>query len=190
MQVFLGIKNYKACQLNDKHSKVVGYGLEVVYCYVTGEQKLEGAHSSLVDAKAQCRVVTDDRFKTFIDKPMSIVLLEDVWAAKRKTIEAHEEEIARGVPDGWSEQLPANAVLLNKLRYNNSYAGGAQSGPTSQAYTAFSSYSLADLFLCFFTIDLLEMIAKETKIVQTSTLGTSSVELTDVTSSSLHSAMP
>ena len=66
------INNYKACQLNEKHSKVVGYGnLETVYCYVTGEQKLEGAHSSIVDDKGQCQVVTDARFKTFIDKPMS-----------------------------------------------------------------------------------------------------------------------
>ena len=45
------IKNYyKACQLNEKHWKVVGYGFEVAYsCYVKDEQKLEGADSSIVD---------------------------------------------------------------------------------------------------------------------------------------------
>jgi hypothetical protein len=157
------IKNYKSCKLNRVHSGIIGYGLAVVYCYITGRQELAGAHSSLVDAQAQCQIVTDTRFQPFIDKPTSIVLLDGVWAARRKALEAYQEEISRAVPVGWTDHMPANAVLLDATRYNNSYAGGAQSGPTTHARTACNNHSLADLFLCFFPITLLTMmIAMET----------------------------
>jgi hypothetical protein len=53
------IKKYSGCKLHMKHSGISGVSLESVYCFVTGEQGLDGAHdSSLFDAQAQYYVCT------------------------------------------------------------------------------------------------------------------------------------
>jgi hypothetical protein len=42
--------------------------LASVYCYVTGEHTLDGAHDSLFEAQAQYKVVKDNRFRDCTDK--------------------------------------------------------------------------------------------------------------------------
>merc|ERR1711966_280230 len=46
------IKHYTSCKLNQRHSGVLGYGLSEVWCKLTGNDRLENAHSSIVDAHA------------------------------------------------------------------------------------------------------------------------------------------
>ena len=65
------ICHYKLC--NTKHSGVIGYGLEEAYCFVTGIDCLDGAHSSIVDAHAQSVVVDHEFFQPFWDRPVGIV---------------------------------------------------------------------------------------------------------------------
>ena len=64
------IMHYKSCKLNSKHSGVIGYGLEEVYCHLAGKDYLEGAHSSIVDAFAQSYIVGHECFVEFWDKPV------------------------------------------------------------------------------------------------------------------------
>lgn len=52
------IQHYKSCKLNEKHTKLVGYGLQVIWCYVKNATSLTGAHSSIIDARAQAEIVS------------------------------------------------------------------------------------------------------------------------------------
>ena len=159
------ISHYKGCKLNKKHSGVLGYGLAEMYIHCTGMVSLEGAHSSIVDARAQLTVVTDERFKKYIDKPESILHLDSVWAAKRSVLNSQLEELERAVPDGWVtklSQLDQSPVILTDDQYNNSYSGGAAVGPTNHAKTACEDRDLAKLFMSFWPVVLLQNIAKQT----------------------------
>ncbi len=74
--------HYSSCKLNQKHSGVIGYGCDKMWCFVTDNDSLLGAHSAIVDARAQSTVMADKRFLEYIDKPVSMILMADVWAAK------------------------------------------------------------------------------------------------------------
>ena len=79
---------------------------------------MEGEHNSLHDAQAQCTIVKDRRFRVYIDKPKSIQLMEAVWADRRKKMEARYQELNRPVPNGWTEEIPNDAVFLDGDKYN------------------------------------------------------------------------
>ena len=50
------IKNYTGSKLHESKqpANCIGYGLEVVYCYITGESSLDSAQKSKFDAIAPC----------------------------------------------------------------------------------------------------------------------------------------
>jgi hypothetical protein len=56
------IKKYSGCNLRMKHSGISCVSLESVYCFVTGEQGLDGAHDSSFHAQVQYYVVKDNHF--------------------------------------------------------------------------------------------------------------------------------
>ena len=72
------------CMFNSKHSGVIGYGLEEIYCYVTGQDCLDGAHSSIVDAIAQSYIVGHEEFQKFWDNPVGIVEMSTIWETNVK----------------------------------------------------------------------------------------------------------
>ena len=86
------IKGYK-CPLHPDKNKLDGLELSVVYHFITGVN-LNGAHDSLVDAKAQTTVITSAQFREYIDKAKSITirLAEDIFtgAEKRDTLKKME----------------------------------------------------------------------------------------------------
>jgi hypothetical protein len=54
-----------------KHSGISGVSLAErtsVYCFVTSEQGLDGAHDSLFDAQVQYYVVKDNHLRAYTDK--------------------------------------------------------------------------------------------------------------------------
>jgi hypothetical protein len=51
-----------------KHSGIAGASFESVYGFVTGEQRLGGAHDSLFDAYAQYYDLKDNCFRAYILK--------------------------------------------------------------------------------------------------------------------------
>jgi hypothetical protein len=63
---------------------MLGLGCTKMWCYIMGKEKLDGAHSLIVDARAQQDIMSDNCFLEYLDKPESMVTMESVWAAKRK----------------------------------------------------------------------------------------------------------
>jgi hypothetical protein len=61
------ISHYGSCKLNQKHSGVISYGCDEIWCYVTANELLPSSHSFIVDARAQSTVVADKRFGEYID---------------------------------------------------------------------------------------------------------------------------
>ena len=156
------IKEYKTCKLNEskRTSHVVGYGLGTVYEEAFGEH-LEGAHSSIVDARAQAKIVSDKRVKEFIDRTKSVTTMEAVWSGKQKNKAQQRGELTRAVPLGWDD----GGEKTHALPWQRSYSGpqgGGQAGPSSAVTSACSSRNLSDLFMFFFTPELLNDLAEET----------------------------
>jgi hypothetical protein len=120
-----------------------------MWCYVTANEALPGAHSAIVDARAQCTIVADDRFQRYMDKPVAMIAMTDVAELKRK------------VPTGWTEGVEGSAWKLQRDKEYD-YAGGGRHGPSLAARTCCEAQSLADLFLFFFPLPLLQTIAQET----------------------------
>jgi hypothetical protein len=155
------VSHYTSCKLNQKHSSVIGYGCDEMWCYVTGNDSLPGAHSAIVDARAQSAIVADSRFWEFIDRPASMIPMIDVWAAKRKNRDLRNEELRRKIPSGWTEGVTGSAWKLPRAK-DYTFAGGGLEGPTIAAKTVCESQSLVDLFVFFFPIQFLDTIAQET----------------------------
>jgi hypothetical protein len=78
------VSHYGSCKLNQKHFGVIGYRCDEMWCHVTGNPSLPGAHPEIADARAQCTIVADKRFFEFIDKPVPMIGMVDVWASKNK----------------------------------------------------------------------------------------------------------
>jgi len=155
------ISHYTSCQLNEskRQSGRVGYGLGLVYEEAFGEP-ITNAHNSLRDAEAQAKIVCDARVRGYIDRTKSVVLMKDVWAGKRKQAGQHRAELTRAVPLGWDNE----GVDTFELPREKSYAGpggGGQAGPSSAVTRVCSTRSLADLFLFFVPLSLLETVARE-----------------------------
>jgi hypothetical protein len=77
-----------------------------------GNESLPGAHLAIADARAQSTIVAENRFWEYIDRPVSMVAVEDVWAAKRKNRDIRNEELKRKVPTGWTEGKTGSAWKL------------------------------------------------------------------------------
>jgi len=97
------VSHHTSCEPNTKHSAVLGHGCEEMWCFVTGDNCLLEARSAMADAKAQCAIAADSRFMNFIDKPVAMMAMVDVWAAKKKARDLRSAELKRKVPTGWIE---------------------------------------------------------------------------------------
>jgi hypothetical protein len=94
---------YGRCKLYPKHSGVIGYGCDEMWCYITCKVLLPYVHSAIVDAWAQSSIVADKHLWEYIDKPVSMIAIADVWAGKRKNREKRNKELKRKIPLGWTE---------------------------------------------------------------------------------------
>jgi len=81
------ITAYTGCKLNCKHSKLVGYGMESVWCYAMQQLSLPNAHNSLVDCRAQMDIVLHKHFHSYLNKKKSIANFDDIWLAKNGSIQ-------------------------------------------------------------------------------------------------------
>jgi hypothetical protein len=75
-----------------------------MWCYITGNELLPCAHSAIVDARARLNIVVDKCFGEYIDNPVSMIVMADVEAAKRKNRDiVRNKELKRKIPSGWTE---------------------------------------------------------------------------------------
>ena len=77
------LRAYLRCKLHNKHNKLESYSLGSVYEYITGNV-LDGAHDSLVDVKAQTRIVKDSRFVPFINFTQSIRTIDEMFQRREQ----------------------------------------------------------------------------------------------------------
>jgi hypothetical protein len=124
-----------------------------MWCYVTGNLSLPGAHSAIVDAKAQCTIVAGEHFWPFIDKPVSMIAMEDVWASKiRKQNIRNLERKKRKVPSGWTEGETGSAWKVSRDKTYSFGAGGHHGPFLLAAKDCCQAQSLANLFIFFFLL--------------------------------------
>jgi hypothetical protein len=103
-----------------------------MWCYITGNDSLLGAHSAIVDARAQSTVVADKRFLEYVDKLVSMIAMADVWAAKQKNRDIRNNKLNRKIPSGWTEGKTGSAWKLPRAK-EYSFAGGGHYGPSLAA---------------------------------------------------------
>jgi hypothetical protein len=157
------IKTYTGCELNDKKRREGqdrGYALDATYqaAFLT---QMDGAHSSIVDVKAQHKIVSDARVKKYLDKNKSVELLTEIWGVKFKRMNAARAEITRPVPVGYTD----GGTEAHEPSWVNSYtgpSGGPVSGPSTTALSACNGRDLTTVFLGFIALSLLESVARET----------------------------
>jgi hypothetical protein len=115
----------------------------------------------MVDARAQCTIVADDCFRRHMDKPVAMIAMTNVWAATRKNRDMRNAELKREVPTGWTEGVEGSAWKLQRDEEHDC-AGGGCHGPSLAARACCEAQSLADLFMFFFPLPLLQTIEQET----------------------------
>jgi hypothetical protein len=157
------ISHNRACRLNNTHTGLKGYGLEMTWCHINNCKELSNAHSSLVDCKAQTDVVLHQDFVPFIDKHSSIVPMNEVWSTKRKNEINHKDEVTRPVPNGWTEDDSTTWKPGRKRTYTGPQGGG-EIGPSHLIKSAIGQSNelnpIVNLFLFLWTEDQLQTIAK------------------------------
>jgi hypothetical protein len=128
------INGYK-CPLHPDKNKLDSLELSVVYHFITGVN-LNGAHDSLVDAKAQTTVITSAQFREYIDKAKSITirLVEDIFTGAEKRDKLKKMESLRLVHEPWLELVEGDGFSWTPPRTDRytGVAGGANWGPSSE----------------------------------------------------------
>jgi hypothetical protein len=82
-------------------SKTRGHALGVMWSFINYGQCLENAHDSMVDAKAQCDVLTDARFVPFINHFNSIQLITEMFSKTQQNVWRKEIEPSCPVHAPW-----------------------------------------------------------------------------------------
>jgi hypothetical protein len=96
------INSYKTCPYHPAKSKLESLELGCVWKYNTGNN-LNGAHDSLVDAKAQTDIIIHKHFQSFIDRTKSFRLVADIFSRAEQREMVKKMEPLRGVHDPWFE---------------------------------------------------------------------------------------
>jgi hypothetical protein len=74
------IEKYKSCAFNKAKSKIEAYELGVVWKYANNGKNLSGAHTSLIDVKAQTDIFVHCLFVPFIDRSFSIRPIDEIFS--------------------------------------------------------------------------------------------------------------
>ena len=96
------IKNYKGCKLHPSKSKLDSLELGCVWKHLNG-RNLNGAHNSLVDAKAQSDIFLHQSFLPYIDRTFSIQPIDLICTATQHNAWKKDMEPIRPVHELWIE---------------------------------------------------------------------------------------
>ena len=161
------IEHYESCKLNNRFTHLKGYGLGLTWSFIKEKTELVGAHSSLVDAKAQMDVVLHPHFQPFVDRTKSMVRMEDVWKKKRARRTKVQEELKRPVSRGWTEDNKTEWSLPWTKSAKGPSGCQIEPGPSTKIKTAIAqdqyNNRLLDVFFFLFPFWLLETIATATE---------------------------
>jgi hypothetical protein len=132
-----------------------------IYKYLFG-QELANAHNSLVDAKAQTKIILHKTFLPFMNEQYSIKLLDDVWNRKVQAQAKVASEPTRPVPEPWkADDKMEMWNLPPQFQYN-----GPPPGAKSKVKTAIRGKddfeALKELWLLIYNREIMQFVAKET----------------------------
>lgn len=104
------IKHYKSCELNMAKTtpRIESYELGSVWTYLK-KTNLNGAHNSLVDAKAQTDIVLSSEFMPYLEKKRSYRSISNIWSATEQSEMKKKLESIRE----HSYRTPCRSKLLN-----------------------------------------------------------------------------
>lgn len=148
------MRHYGGCQLNMKHSRIDSYDVSVFWSYIqllrTGVVvNLDGAHNSLVDAKAQTDILLDPHFVSYINKTESIRIIDEIFSKTEQREMKKKVEPIRPVHSSWEEIGPDNNIRwepTGRDTYHGSQGGG-KVGPSSRTIQVIrAADSLAAVF--------------------------------------------
>jgi hypothetical protein len=158
------IRHYKSCPLNPSRSKRESLELGDVWAHLF-KRNLNGAHDSLVDAKAQQDIVTHPSFLSFINRKESIRLVSDIFSSAERNKMAKKLEPTRPVHQPWVE-LEKNLTFQWKPRRQDTYKGGngagKQVGPSMAMKDAARKSGLAKMFFQAFPLAIIDYITMRT----------------------------
>jgi hypothetical protein len=156
---------YSSCPYHPSKSKLESLELGCVWKFITG-RNLNGAHDSLVDAKAQTDIITAHKhFQKVIDRTKSIRLVSDIFSRSKQREMTKKLEPLRGVHERWFEIVEGDGFSWSPPE-RESYTGpfGSRAcGPSNSILQVARKGRLAELFLHVFTNKGLELITKQTK---------------------------
>jgi hypothetical protein len=155
------IEHYTRCPLNPLRTKIGSTAMGNIYKYLFG-QELANAHNSLVDAKAQTKIILHKTFLPFMNEQYSIKLLDDVWNRKVQAQAKVASEPTRPVPEPWkADEEMETWNLPPQFQYN-----GPPPGAKSKVKTAIRGKddfeALKELWLLIYNREIMQFVAKET----------------------------
>ena len=128
------IRHFTGCLLHPTKSKLDSLELGVVWKYIM-KLNLNGAHDSLVDAKAQSDIILHQFFVPYINKGFSIQPITDIFTKTETREWKKEMEPIRPVHSPWVEITRERNIKWEPEK-NDDYLGsegGAPAGPSSAA---------------------------------------------------------
>jgi len=164
MDPFRMLKKWKSCPLHQSKSKMPSLALSAVWSYINGGAVLQGAHDSLVDAKAQSDLLVNEAFVPFIDRTDSFSPIEKIFGANELSAMKRVLEPIRPVHKPW-EELTAESTLewapRGDFSYTGSQGGAVECGPSSAVKIALSAATtpLIKLFFLILPLAFFEKVA-------------------------------
>lgn len=99
------IRKWKSCRLHQSKSKLETLALGAVWSHIKNGEVLEGAHDSIVDARAQTDLILHPDFIPFIDRTDSFTTIDKVFKAREESYMKKKLEPLRPVHDPWVREL-------------------------------------------------------------------------------------
>ena len=147
---YRAIMQYDKNPLHPSQSSVESMELGVIWKYINGGANLNGAHDSLVDAKAQSDIVCHDHFVAILNRSKTVQSVNEIFAKKDMAEWKRQLEPTRPVHSPWTEQTADSNVEWSPGKGDNYQGdgGGPPAGPTSYIRgVAESARDLACIFI-------------------------------------------
>ena len=144
------IKKFTGCRIHPSKSKIENLELGVVWKHLNDGRNLNGAHDSMVDARAQTDIVIHNHFVPYINRTHSIQPMAKMFGARNVLDWKKKMEPAREIHAPWKEQKRGDAIKWEPLecdRYTGASGGGMFGPSTFIKDVARGADSLACIFL-------------------------------------------
>ena len=110
------IKKWKSMNIHPKKSKLESLSLSFVYQYIHNGQVLEGAHDSLVDARARSDLLLHSFFVPYLDRTNSFCSVDDIFGKNQLSEMKRQLEPIRPVHAPWIEQTAEDNIEWEATR--------------------------------------------------------------------------